>query len=342
MWYSKKKVIIPFIVFLLALTGFFVSPKLLLSSFNRLGKTEPKYLDFKADDMSFTPTLHLRVEGLHVDLKAGNKPLLRGAVMESGIDYGELLKGRILLTSKLEKFTMYYAPAYTKALIQVGRRVLGIADKYNFKLRDLAFSDIDIKDSEVIMTTYPGVNKEKFFTLHDVKGKVRNIQGSEEHPIGTLHLSALVYGKTRTHLEGQFNLKAKPEEWDLDFTLQKLNLADLNIILEKNLPMVFKQGTLDLYAEMQMKDKKVQGYVKPFFDQVKIEENEPKRELPGNFLLSILTFLYEDEKPESVSTKIPFLMKKGFTVESPGLLKTIIKHGIDQDLKRGLDHQLTL
>lgn len=341
MWRSKKIIILLSVAALLSLSVYLI-PKLVLAAFNRLGQEGTHGLVFSARDMSLTPRLHLRTEGLKVNLKKGELPLIRGEVFESGLDYGELFRGRLLLSTEARKFSLYYSPDYTEALVRIGKRLLNLADRYNFKLQDFAFSDIKIEDSEVVMTTYPGVNKEKFFTLHDVNGEVNNIQGTEEHPLGLLRFSALVYGKTRTRLEGQFNLRSRPEEWDIDFTLRQLQLTDLNVILEKKLPMVFKKGTMDFYAEVQSKEKKLQGYVKPFLDDVKIEENEPKEELPGNFLLSILTFIYEDEEPKSVATKIPFLMKKGFKVESPGLLKTIIKHGMDQKLERGIDHELKL
>jgi hypothetical protein len=119
-------------------------------------------------------------------------------------------------------------------------------------------------------------------------------------------------------------------------------LPDLNLVRKKELPLIFKSGTLDLYAEAQSKKGHIQGYIKPFLNDVVIDENDPIHKHPGNMIMSFVTGFFKDKKHKNLSARIPISTEGPLNVDYSEVFQKIFKKGLKNKETRGLEHSLKL
>lgn len=71
-------------------------------------------------------------------------------------------------------------------------------------------------------------------------------------------------------VKGQLNLLRNPPAFSIDAQLNTFNLANLNDFFLVYGPFSFARGTLSIYSEIATHDAKIKGYVKPFFENLKM------------------------------------------------------------------------
>lgn len=273
------------------------------------------------------------MKNLQVKMRSNDVTFFEGKDSLIGLDWKEIKRGRILFAGRLKEYKVQYAPEYEKGLQEVQAYMLN-PDQV------IKFSRIRLAESSIVITRYSGVEKDKYFTLRELKGKLNNLQVTSERPITRIHLNAKLYGHSHVMVHASFNEKLHPKEWDVNFVLEKMLLPDLNKILKNELPFVFKAGVLDVYGEAQSKKGHIEGYLKPFLSDVVIDENDPDRKNPGHTLLSFFTKFYKDEKFKNLSTRIPLIMDGPLKLDYGEILKKVYEKGLDSKETRGLENSL--
>jgi hypothetical protein len=331
----KKLILIPFILLFLFLLTFFGLPTLIHHHLNSQGETGSKIVKTHIDELFMVLPFHFKMKGLVVKMRTDGKTIFEGRDSQIGLDFEEIKKGRFLFWGDIKEYHLQYAPEYTEGLKEIRDYILKTDP-------DIKFSRIKIKESSIVVTRYSGVNKDKYFTLHDLRGHLNNLQPTKAIPVTKIILRAILYGETKLKLSlSQHNL-TPAKDFDLDFILEKMQLADLNLILKKELPLIFKSGTLDLYAEAKSQNGNIEGYLKPFLHDVVIDDNDPDRKNPGHFLLSLVTTFFKKEKLKSFSTRVPLKMKAPMKIEYGEMLKKIYEKGFENKETPGLEHSVKL
>src|SRR6202040_4330187 len=59
--------------------------------------------------------------------------------------------------------------------------------------------------------------------------------------------------------------------FNLDFQTSNIDLTEVRTIIEKNVEVDVRRGTVDLYVEAAAADGQIQGYAKPIFDHLELE-----------------------------------------------------------------------
>jgi membrane protein len=128
-----------------------------------------------------------------------------------------------------------------------------------------------LMDGEVYLQGIPGQNAE--VRIDRLNVRLDNLTNSTKLG-GTLTATAAC--TTRVMTTGSLELRAqgyplaqKPT-FDLDFQISKIDLTELRTIIEKNVEVDVRRGTVDLYVEAAAADGQIQGYAKPIFDHLEL------------------------------------------------------------------------
>jgi hypothetical protein len=152
-------------------------------------------------------------------------------------------------------------------------------------------------------------------SLHKVNGELRNIRNVEEKPDklpSPVWLTGDVpgYGGTMRFDANMYLLKDIPDfNYDLKFT--DLQLVKLNPIVREYANLDFEKGTMSVFSEMAMNNGRLNGYLKPLTNDMKIfrlKEPGEKRTI-GRFFTELLaeggSEVLENQKRDQVATRVP-------------------------------------
>ncbi len=123
-----------------------------------------------------------------------------------------------------------------------------------------------------------------------------------------------------------------------------LQLRALNPILRQYTTLDADTGILEAYGEIAIAEERVQGYLKPFLDELILTRKTERRPFLQTIIeksLDVVIAGLENEGEESLATVIPIEGK----LRGPGLgymrsLMTLIQHGFVQQLMRDYDIEI--
>jgi uncharacterized protein DUF748 len=84
---------------------------------------------------------------------------------------------------------------------------------------------------------------------------------------GKLKLSGKFMGKGKTSIDGGFRPEVKHPDFDVKLKIDKTDMTTLNDVFKAYGGLDVKSGKFSLISELHTDDGRVQGYIKPFFDQ---------------------------------------------------------------------------
>lgn len=109
----------------------------------------------------------------------------------------------------------------------------------------------------------------------------------------------------------QVNALKRIPDFNSDFNLTGVNLTSLNSFIKAYAKFDVERGKLDMYGELRSTDGKLDGYIKPFFEEVKVL-NLKKDVKEGGVLsavkeavIGIFTEAAENQPRDQIATKIP-------------------------------------
>jgi membrane protein len=83
--------------------------------------------------------------------------------------------------------------------------------------------------------------------------------------------NARVMATGSLELRAQGYLLAPAPTFNFDFQTRNIDLTELRTIIEKNVEVEVRRGTVDLYVEAAAADGQIEGYAKPIFDHLELE-----------------------------------------------------------------------
>jgi hypothetical protein len=259
------------------------------------------------------------------------------------LSWKQLFEGNIQFDVTVNDFHLFFDKDITDAVARL--------PKEEKKKEALPFeiASITVRNSEVTALGYPGPYDQKNLTVNNIYAYAENISGKKGSPLGTYDMNATLTGNEKITANGHFDISAETPQWDTNVKFLGFNLGSMNETLRKRVPVSFKEGFLDLYAEAKTDGDKIAGYVKPFLRDVKYLGNNNEFKGAGHFLIETVgtfaNWLLENDKKDSVATRVDFISKDGVaSVSTGGAIADVIKHGLlENDLvKPGLEDSYNL
>ncbi len=145
----------------------------------------------------------------------------------------------------------------------------------------------------------------------------------------------------------QVNALKRVPDFDSDFQLTGVNLTSLNSFIKAYAKFDVERGKLDMYAELKATDGQLDGYIKPFFEEVKVL-NWKKDKKEGGILsavkeavIGVFTEAAENQPRDQVATQIP--IKGNLSNPQTNSWKTfinVLKHAFIDAFSKGIENSL--
>jgi len=150
------------------------------------------------------------------------------------------------------------------------------------------------------------------FAFENLNGELlnlRNVIRKNDVSPSTFNLTGIVFKEGYLEARGGLNFLTLYPQYDVKAKVTQLPLKRVNYFSQKYAFLDFHSGELDLYAEVKTEGKKIEGYIKPVFDNIEVFDLSEEE---GGFInliwqgiaASVLSVL-ENGKTGNVATVIP-------------------------------------
>ena len=109
---------------------------------------------------------------------------------------------------------------------------------------------------------------------------VRGFSNEQAKRRGSATLRGRFMESGNAAIDATFASGSKQPEFDMDVRLERVQLVELNDLLRATGGFDVTAGTFSFYSEMAVKDGRVHGYVKPFFDGLDVYDRKQDKDKP--------------------------------------------------------------
>ncbi len=182
--------------------------------------------------------------------------------------------------------------------------------------------------------------------LSELRGETRNLTNSRELSetlAASAEVSATVMDDSPLEVHIVLDPYNQDPTFDLDLSLEGLDLIELNEFLRAYANVDVSNGTFSLYTELAASDGRFDGYLKPIFEDVdvlRLEEDDGKNplRLAWEALIELAAELLENQPKDRLATRIPY----SGSIDDPDvdLLSTIgslLRNAFIQAIAHGLE-----
>lgn len=289
-----------------------------------------------------------RVHALKVFKTSGHipAPFIDIEVVDLSVEWKALLHGRVVAFADLTKPVLNFAVNREGTAEQTGAGV-----DWTKPIKALMPIDInhvtfhDGKLTWLDFSTHPQVD----IYIHRMSGEaynLRNVVDAEKELPSRLMVQGDSIGKGKLHIDGRLNILKQVPDMALDMKLEQVSLPALSDYSNAYASVDIRQGTLNVYSEVTMKDGHLTGYIKPIATQVALidlrKETNPVK-LAWEVLVSLVVEIFTNQPHDQFATKIP-LEGNLNDIKSDTLvaLGGIIRNAFVAAFKKGFDHTASL
>ena len=272
-------------------------------------------------------------------------PFLKISQVDLSLEWRALFKGRVVGEVALLRPELYIktAPASQKALQEPDRRHWTEVVK---SLMPITINRLEVQQGKLAYLDYapsPDV------TLHIEQMyllalNLANVEESGEQLPSTVQVRGTSIGGGKLVGDMKINVLKEMPDFDLDLKLTGVDLTSINDFIEAYAKFDVEQGRLDMYSELKLMDGHMKGYMKPFFEEVKVLNwKEDKKEdgflrAAWEAIAGLFVEAAENQKRDQVATKVPIegnVNKPDADISATVL--NVLRHAFINAFNKGLD-----
>jgi len=309
MMHVPKKIWIPLAIALILLAVRLAMPYFVTKYVNKVLATLPGYTG-SIEDVD----IHLyrgayQVQELRIFKVDGQKkiPFIYIPVLDLSIEWSALFDGAIVGEVEFERPELNFIGGGKGN--QSGKDV-----DWTKPIKDLMPVDINrltITNGKIAFydfTTKPHVD----LVMTEVNASAENLSNATDNEQvlpSTAHFTATSVGGGRLGVKMKMNVLKQIPDMDIDLKFEDVDLKALNDFFKAYAKIDVERGTFDLYTELAMLDGKIEGYVKPIIEDLKIVnwEKDKKRplELVWESIVGFLAEIFTNQPKDRFATRVP-------------------------------------
>ena len=235
------------------------------------------------------------------------QPFVSLPVAEGSIDWQAILNGRVVAKMYLEDATLNFADGESESEKQSG------GTDWTEPLMDIVPLELNTFElvNGIVNFKNSGSEPPVDLSVTDIDMIVTNItnaKNNEGRLPSDITMSALVFETGKLSLSGKMNAVKEVPDADISLNLEGVQLTQLKSFTKAYGKFDFEKGTFTAASEIAVKDGQIKGYLKPFFDDVKVLKWKDEE---GGFLSKIwngvvggVFELTENQKRDQTATRI--------------------------------------
>jgi hypothetical protein len=241
--------------------------------------------------------------------QGGDTPFFTADHIDLSIEWRSLFKGSIVGTALFEQPVLNLVQAENAERTQLGKGVNWFARLEEFF--PFRFNTVEARNGSVTFRA-PGIATQDALTAQNVNAEVRNLTNVSDSTLeafADFDVHGEILGQAPAHIAGRVDPGADHPTFDVNMTLEKVELVQLNPWLRAYAKVDAEGGSFQLYSEIAAEDGAFKGYVKPLMQDVNIysskeEESNPFRRL-WEGLVEVVAELFENQSEDQVASLVP-------------------------------------
>jgi hypothetical protein len=238
---------------------------------------------------------------------------VRGGVLsaEGHLEYtaeGQTNANLKSMTVENAKIDFVHAPQTKAKEKQMGKTTVQTAKE----LKDNPQAKVRIDHAEIKNAEFGFVDKEtktpyRLF-ISEASLQMDNVSNHFNEGTGVINLAGKFMGTGETKIGGKFRPETESPDFDLDAKIEKTQMRLMNNFLRTYGNFDVVGGLFSLYAQLNVKNGQVSGYIKPLFKDMKVYDSRQDKEKSlfhklYEGLMGGVDKLLENQPREEVATK---------------------------------------
>ncbi|MCC9136529.1 DUF748 domain-containing protein [Pontibacter silvestris] len=290
-----------------------------------------------------------KIEGLLLEEEGGNPkyPFLKVSETDLSIEWKSLLKGKLVGEVTMERPQLNIVAEEEKA----APKEEPSKDSWTEVVKDLIPITINRFSVNNGKLAYLDFNTEPHIDLHinNMQLTALNLANVEEagnELPSTISLTGKSVGGGSLKGKMKANLLKDIPDFNMDMELTQVDLTSINDFIKAYGKFDVERGQLDLYSELKLKDAQLNGFVKPFFENVKVLNWKKDKKEDGFFhaaweaVAGLFSEAAENQKRDQIATKVPIEgnINQPDTDASKTFLN-ILRHAFIQAFNKGIQNE---
>jgi hypothetical protein len=325
---GRRTLLVLLVVFVLLVVLRLALPYIVKSYVNRKINQLPEYDGHVADIDIHLIRGAYTIRGMKIEKTTGKVPVpfFSAPKVDLSVQWRELFHGAVVGEIYVDRGSLNFVkgPTEEESQTEVDKSWIGIVqDLFPFDL-----NRFEIRQSEVRFRNFhskPPVDV--YLTdLFIVGTNLKNTRDRKERMPADLKVHGTTAGDGELTLDMRMDPMARLPTFDLKAAIEGMNLVALNDFLQAYAMFTVHGGRFRVYVEATAVDGKMEGYVKPFFEdldvvQLKTDVKNPL-ELFWKTIVATAAQIFKNQPKDRLATKVPL----SGTVGDPaiGLWGTVI------------------
>jgi hypothetical protein len=288
-----------------------------------------------------------QIQGIRIVKSNGRVPVpfFAATELDISVEWRALFHGDIVAEIDLRRPELNFVKGPTEKTSQTEP-----ADNWTETVRDLAPFKINrfaIHGGSVHYRDFHSDPKVNIY-VQRINAVARNLTNAEDLAgslVATFEGKALAMHSGALKLKGSYNPYAKHPTFEIDATLNRLNLNQLNSFLKAYAAVDAEEGKLSIDTEIAASKGRFRGYVKPFIDDLQVLDWENEKEdiftRVWEGVVEVAAEVLEDQSKDRVATRIPLRGRvDGPEADVWSTIGGILKNAFLESLRRGLEDKI--
>jgi hypothetical protein len=290
-----------------------------------------------------------QIQGIRIVKSNGRIPVpfFAAEELDISVEWSALFDGDIVAEIDLHKPKLNFVKGPTERTSQTEP-----ADNWTDTVKELAPFSINrfaIHDGDVHYRDFHTEPKVNIY-VQRINGVARNLTNAEDlggSLVATFEARALAMHSGRLKLKGSYNPYAKHPTFEVDASLNGLNIKQVNSFLKAYASVDAEAGKLSVDTEIAASKGRFRGYVKPFIDDLQIldwdKESEGFLTRIWEGVVEVAAELLEDQSKDRIATRVPLSGKvDGPEADVWSTIGGLLKNAFLEALRRGLEDEINL
>ena len=195
--------------------------------------------------------------------------------------------------------------AETRRIKTVGQTV---EKENNRPAVNIRIRELEVRDSRLAFEDQASDPPYTLF-LNRTNIRLENLGNHQVHGPARLHLTGTFLGSGSTKVDGTFLASGEGPEFAMNVAILNTDMRSLNPLLRAHGRFDVAQGQFTVYAQLGVKDRRITGYVKPMFSDLKVyDPNKDKNKGPlqqvKEMAIGAAAHVFKNSETKKVATQI--------------------------------------
>lgn len=294
-----------------------------------------------------------RFENIEGHLKKSEKLFADIEMIDVSIAWSELVRGRFLTNINVNRAHLVLSPellapppeATQGNLVKESRDAATSAADKMFPVR---IASVRLRNSDIRFGDFLKQPNEPLWRVGEINGFLTNLNPTPAAPLSFFTIGGTMLGSAVLKGVGKLERLAQPMAWEADIEMQKFDLVRGNRLFVKYIPLSFSKGTLDLFGEVKSENNRMEGYLKPFMEDIEVlgDKNDFKglQHFAVELVAGLGNLILRDPKNHTLAARIPFAKdgESPMSIDTDKALSTAVDNGFGKPIPRTLEDSVNL